>query len=92
MRSNLPPGVTASMIPGNGPKDEERENLIEKLAIMIDLELEDSILNSKTPIPWRQGGFIPKKLRARMIRRATNTCNEKLNKQGKEHYSRTIPI
>lgn len=59
---------------------------------MIDKELEDSILQSYTPIPWNEGGLIPKKVRARMIRRATNTANEKRNLEGQEHYNTIIPI
>lgn len=49
--SNLPPGVTDSMIPGNRPQDEEYDNLIEKLALMIDYELDDSEHFDKQDIP-----------------------------------------
>ena len=64
---------------------EENNNLIDK-------ELEDSILFSKTKIPFKDGGWIPKKARARIIRRATNTANEKRNLAGQEHSITRVSI
>jgi len=51
VRSNLPPGVTDSMIPGNRPQDEEWDNLIEKLALMVDGEIDESEHFEKKDIP-----------------------------------------
>jgi hypothetical protein len=43
MASNLPPGVTVSMLPGNRPEDIARENAEEKLMdALIDAELTPS--------------------------------------------------
>lgn len=45
---------------------------------VIDMELELAVINGKEPIPWHQGGNSKtvRKIRARIIRRATNTADE----------------
>lgn len=40
MNSNLPPGVTGGMIPGNRPQDEEFERVIDMVALAIEAQLE----------------------------------------------------
>jgi len=43
MESNLPPGVTEGMIPGNRPEDAEWEEFYEKLPEMLeDLSVEEA--------------------------------------------------
>ena len=49
--SNLPPGVTVGMIPGNRPWDLEIENLYDELDGMIQTFLNDSEIVDKTDIP-----------------------------------------
>lgn len=49
--SNLPPGVTASMIPGNRPQDEEWEQLIDSVAVFMEDGLERSEYHDKSDIP-----------------------------------------
>lgn len=42
---------------------------------LIDKELQLDIKYSKTPVPFIQGGWIPKPIRAKYIQRATNIAN-----------------
>jgi len=49
--SNLPPGVTVGMIPGNRPWDLEIENLYDELDGMIQTFLNDSEIVDKADIP-----------------------------------------
>lgn len=48
---------------------------------VIDLELYQAILTGEEPIPWRQGGNSKtvRKVRAKIICRATHTADEKLD-------------
>ena len=41
----------------------------------VDIQLQEDVAASKTPIPFLQGGFLPRGIRARIIKRATHLHN-----------------
>lgn len=51
MGSNLPPGVTEGMIPGNRPEDIEFERLIEDAILHLEDAVENSAYLDKRDIP-----------------------------------------
>lgn len=51
MNSNLPPGVTDSMIPGNRPQDAEFEHILDSIAVFMEDGLERSEYHDKSDIP-----------------------------------------
>lgn len=46
MSSNLPPGVTESMLPGNRPEDEAFDSWADEVYRMIDRDIRNTISNS----------------------------------------------
>ena len=63
----------------------------ERYNFLIDRELEYMVRTSKTPIPWWQGGNKTRPIRAYIIRRATNTSDEKRS-DAKDFKEIRIPI
>jgi len=53
----------------------------------IDQQLKEDLINSNTPIPFLAGGWIPKRVRAHIIGRATNLSNTDRRKGLIEHQS-----
>jgi len=49
--SNLPPGVTEGMIPGNRPQDAEFETIIDMVALAIEANLEHAQYHDERDVP-----------------------------------------
>lgn len=61
---------------------------------VIDLELEQMIIHGGQPIPWYQGGNsnTVRRIRAKLILRATNTADEKLDLETSDIEIRSVKV